>query len=111
MGILAGGSSAGGVCIPIMFSHLVPRIGLSWSFRAAALIIIFCYAVSVLISTPKLQRQPMKSPRDLLDFNGFRDVRYTVLAIASIIGNFGLYVPFYYIGTFKLAGFLGSSYC
>lgn len=109
MGILAGGSSAGGVCLPIMFSHLVPRIGLSWSFRAVVLIVIFCYGTAVLISTPKLPKQPMRSARELLDFNGFCDPRYTILAVASILGNFGLYVPFYYVEPYVSARFSGTS--
>lgn len=38
MGVVAGGSSLGGVCFPLMFSGLIPRIGFSWSIRVAALI-------------------------------------------------------------------------
>lgn len=97
-GILAGGSSAGGVCLPIMFSRLTPDIGLPWALRVAAVITVVCYAIAVLISKPKLPPQPLRSPRELLDFDGFRDARYSVLAFASVVGNFGIHVPFYYIG-------------
>ena len=38
MGIVAGGSSIGGVCLPIMFSRLIPVIGFGWSLRVGALI-------------------------------------------------------------------------
>ena len=40
MGIVAGGSSVGGVCVPIMFSRLIPSIGFGWSVRVGALIIL-----------------------------------------------------------------------
>ncbi|KAH7350140.1 major facilitator superfamily domain-containing protein [Plectosphaerella cucumerina] len=97
LGLLAGGSSAGGVCLPIMLSKLTPDIGLPWALRVVALITVFCYGVAILISKPKLPPQPLRSARELLDFNGFKDARYSVLALASIVGNFGLYVPYYYI--------------
>ncbi|KAK7442390.1 hypothetical protein Landi51_09691 [Colletotrichum acutatum] len=97
IGIVASGSSAGGVCLPIMFSRLVPRIGFGWALRVAALIALVCYGVAILISRPKLPRKPVKSIWSIVDFNGFRDARYSTLALANVVGNFGLYVPFYYL--------------
>ncbi|KXH62617.1 hypothetical protein CNYM01_02820 [Colletotrichum nymphaeae SA-01] len=97
IGIVASGSSAGGVCLPIMFSHLVPRIGFGWALRIAALIALVCYGIAILISRPKLPRKPVKSIWSIVDFNGFRDPRYSTLAFANVVGNFGLYVPFYYL--------------
>jgi hypothetical protein len=81
-----------------MLSKLTPDISLPWALRVVALITVFCYGVAILISKPKLPFQPLRSARELLDFNGFKDARYSVLALASIVGNFGLYVPYYYIG-------------
>lgn len=103
IGIVASGSSAGGVCLPIMFSHLVPRLGFGWTLRIAALISLGCYAVAMLISTPKHPRKPVKSIWSVADFSGFRDRRYVTLALANLVGNFGLYIPFYYLGTFRAA--------
>lgn len=104
MGIVAGGSSVGGVCFPIMLSHVMPRIGFAWTLRLVALITLLCYCIAAAISTAKLPRKPLKSPRQILDFGGFRDIRYSTLAVANVVGNFGLYVPYYYIGMyFRLA--------
>lgn len=97
MGIVAGGSSAGGVCLPIMFSRLVPLIGFGWAVRIAALILLCCYVIAILISRPKLAPKRLKSAADVFDFSGFRDMRYSVLAAANLVGNLGLYVPYYYI--------------
>ncbi|KAJ3950240.1 uncharacterized protein N0V96_001384 [Colletotrichum fioriniae] len=91
IGIVASGSSAGGVCLPIMFSHLVPRIGFGWALRIAALIALVCYGVAILVSRPKLPRKPVESIWSIVDFNGFRDPRYSTLALANVVGNFGLY--------------------
>lgn len=98
MGIVAGGSSAGGVCLPIMFSRLVPQIGFGWSIRVAALIFLCCYSTAMVISKQKLPRKPLKSAREILDFDGYRDLRYCAIAAANFVGNLGLYIPYYYVG-------------
>lgn len=100
MGVVAGGSSIGGVCLPIMFSHIVPKIGFSWSVRVAALIFLCCYLAAICISWTK--ESPKKTPTapksNLFDFNGFKDPRYLALGIGSFVASLGLYVPYYYVG-------------
>lgn len=100
MGIVAGGSSIGGVCLPIMFSHIVPKIGFSWSIRVAALMFLCCYLAAVCISwTGEVPAKASKlSGSNLLDFQGFKDPRYLVLGVGSFVASLGLYVPYYYIG-------------
>ncbi|KAF4568336.1 hypothetical protein EYR40_010261 [Pleurotus pulmonarius] len=84
MGIVAAGSSAGGVCLPIMFTRLFKSIGFAWSVRVAALITL-------------LPPKPLKGMRYLIDFGGFKDPRYSVLAVGCVLVNLGLYSPYYYI--------------
>ena len=100
MGLVAGGSSIGGVCLPIMFSHIVPKIGFSWSIRVAALMFFCCYSAAVCISwTREVPGKTSKlSGSKLLDFQGFKDPRYLVLGIGSFVASLGLYVPYYYVG-------------
>jgi MFS family permease len=50
MGIVASGSSAGGVCLPIMFQRLVPLIGFRWAMRVGALIVSVCYIIAICVS-------------------------------------------------------------
>ncbi|KAH7374653.1 major facilitator superfamily domain-containing protein [Plectosphaerella cucumerina] len=101
MGVVAGGSSAGGVCFPIMFSRLVPRLGFAWSVRLAALLFLVCYTLAVFLTRSTSQgRGPLRSARDILDFRGFKDPRYAVLAFAMVVGNLGLYVPYNFIEAF-----------
>ncbi|EJD00088.1 MFS general substrate transporter [Fomitiporia mediterranea MF3/22] len=102
MGIVAAGSSVGGVCFPIMFSRLFQTIGFAWSVRVAALITLFCYSVAMLISRTRLPLKPFKGPRALVDFGGFRDPRYAVLAFGCVLVNLGLYSPYYYIEPFAV---------
>ncbi|EKM51453.1 uncharacterized protein PHACADRAFT_166015 [Phanerochaete carnosa HHB-10118-sp] len=102
MGIVAAGSSVGGVCLPIMVSRLFRTIGFAWTVRVAALLTLFCYAVAILISRTRLPRKPLPKPQQLVDFGGFKDPRYLTLAIGSVLVNLGLYSPYYYIEPYAI---------
>lgn len=98
MGIVASGSSFGGVCLPIMFSKLIPTIGFPWALRVGALIMVICYTIAIAVSSSKRPKRKMRSFRDLLDYKGFLDIRYSCLSAGAVISSLGIYVPFYYIG-------------
>lgn len=102
MGIVASGSSIGGVCLPIMFSKLIPTIGFAWSMRVGALILLVCYAIAIAICRPARPRTKLVSLRHLLDYRGFLDIRYACLCAGAVISSLGVYVPFYYIGASRL---------
>lgn len=38
------------------------------------------------------------SLRDLLDYGGYKDIRYTCLSVGLFVFNLGIYAPYYYIG-------------
>ncbi|KAM5349779.1 hypothetical protein ACJ41O_006284 [Fusarium nematophilum] len=100
MGFVAAGSSAGGVCFPIMLSHLVPRTGFGWAMRITALILLGGYAIAMCL-TPTIEEHTLpKAAGKVFDFGGFRDKRYATIALASVVGNLGLYAPYYYAGTY-----------
>ncbi|KAI0076125.1 MFS general substrate transporter [Panus rudis PR-1116 ss-1] len=102
MGIVAAGSSVGGVCLPIMVQRLFNMIGFAWTVRVAALLTLFCYAVAILISRTRLPSKPLPTPSKLVDLGGFKDPRYLTLAIGSVLVNLGLYSPYYYIEPFAI---------
>ncbi|KAK7736072.1 hypothetical protein SLS63_003593 [Diaporthe eres] len=97
MGIVASGSSIGGVCLPIMFSKLIRTIGFAWSMRVGALILLVCYAIAIAICRPARPRTKLVALRHLLDYRGFLDIRYACLSVGAVISSLGVYVPFYYI--------------
>ncbi|KAJ3949583.1 uncharacterized protein N0V96_000704 [Colletotrichum fioriniae] len=103
MGIVASGSSFGGVCLPIMFSKLIPTIGFPWALRVGALIMVICYTIAIAVSSSKRPKRKMRSFRDLLDYKGFLDIRYSCLSAGAVISSLGIYVPFYYIEPFCVA--------
>lgn len=50
------------------------------------------------VSRTRLPKKPMKNASDLVDFSGFKDPRYSIFALGSVLVNLGLYTPYYYIG-------------
>ncbi|OMP85184.1 putative transporter MCH4 [Diplodia seriata] len=122
MGLVSGGSSISGSGLPIMLSYLVPKIGFGWALRATALLMGCCYVVAMAISWTKEPPTPTKEPHtptteeapeqppakaalaasSLLDFRGYKDPRYLVLAIGNFVATLGVYVPNYYIGSYAL---------
>ncbi|EOD52688.1 putative monocarboxylate permease protein [Neofusicoccum parvum UCRNP2] len=108
MGLVAGGSSISGSFLPIVLSYLVPKIGFGWSLRVVALMMLCCYLISMAVSRTK---EPPKAPtakavvNSLLDFKGYKDPRYLMLAIGNFVATLGLYIPYYYIGNFYLGSF------
>ncbi|KAF2275793.1 MFS general substrate transporter [Westerdykella ornata] len=101
MAIVIGGCALGGVCFPLMLSQLVPKVGFSWSLRLASFKVAMCYSTAIAISTSKHARKPLRGIfHSLVDFGGFQDRRYLVLAIGAWFANVGIWIPNYYIETY-----------
>lgn len=62
-----------------------------------------CYSTALVISRSNLPRKPLKSVSAILDFRGFREPPYVVLAAGTFVASLGLYVPYYYIEPFAVS--------
>jgi hypothetical protein len=56
-----------------------------------------CYIIAICISRTNGITKPMQGISTLLDFKGFLDARYSVLALGAFITMLGQFVPYYYI--------------
>lgn len=56
-----------------------------------------CHGTAILISRTRLPRKPMQRVKELVDFQGYKDTCYTLLAIGSFIVSLGVYSPYNYI--------------
>ncbi|KAN0064283.1 hypothetical protein ACQY0O_002414 [Thecaphora frezii] len=119
LGIVATGSSTGGVVFPILIRQLIPQIGFAWTMRVVGLIaLVSTVAASLCLST---RLQPAIDVADR-DKGGWRQVRWMELeafgnpAYAWFVAGcaavmFGLYMPFTYMDVFSgLYGVPGSGY-
>ncbi|PGH10206.1 hypothetical protein AJ79_05459 [Helicocarpus griseus UAMH5409] len=115
LGIVASGSSVGGVMYPIMVSRLVPRVGFGWAMRICAfLILALCIVVNL---TVKSRLPPHPKPFKLKEFfTPFLEIPFLLTTAGCWLFFFGMYLPFTYIVSFArhygmspyLAGYLVS---
>ncbi|OOF96428.1 hypothetical protein ASPCADRAFT_4472 [Aspergillus carbonarius ITEM 5010] len=101
-GIVASGSSAGGIIFPIMVSRLIDRVGYGWAMRIAAFLILGLLVVTCL--TVRTRTPPLKQQMDkeaLL--RPYRDVRMMLLVGGFVLLTFGVFIPVDYLETSALA--------
>ncbi|PTB53442.1 hypothetical protein M431DRAFT_89501 [Trichoderma harzianum CBS 226.95] len=95
-GLLATGSSLGGVIFPIMVSRLIDEVGFGWSMRISAFLILVLLIVAILTvkthNPPKFQ--PITVKRMVTPFTEFQ---FFCLAMGLLLFTFGLYTPINYI--------------
>ena len=95
-GVMASGSSLGGVIYPIMISKLIPQIGFAWTMRAAAFLILGMLIIANL--TVKSRLAPKPRPLVLMEFiRPLREPAFGLLCLASFLFFFGMFLPFNYV--------------
>lgn len=96
LGVMASGSSLGGVLFPIMIKKLVAEVGFAWSMRIAAFFILALLIYSNL--TLKSHLPPTRKPWSLNEFTDpFHERTYALVVVASFLFFFGMFLPFTYI--------------
>ncbi|KAF7597125.1 hypothetical protein BBP40_009463 [Aspergillus hancockii] len=96
IGIVAGGSSLGGVIFPIMVNHLVREVGFGWAFRISAFVILGMLVFGNLTLRSRLP----PSPRDLSFVQYFAPLReraYFLTTVGSFLFYLGMFLPINYI--------------
>lgn len=95
-GIIASGSSLGGVIFPIMVSGLIPQIGYPWTMRAAAFMILGMLVVANL--TVKSRLAPQRKRVDVMEFlRPLKEPAFGILCVAAFLFFFGTFLPFNYV--------------
>ncbi|OAA36625.1 Major facilitator superfamily domain, general substrate transporter [Metarhizium rileyi] len=95
-GILATGSSLGGVIFPIMVSRLIAQVGYGWAMRVSAFLILVLLLIA--IATVKPFQQPKPGILSIRRFYlPFTDVKFLALTVGLLFFTFGLYIPMDYI--------------
>jgi MFS family permease len=95
-GILATGSSIGGVTLPIMVNRLIRSIGFGWAMRITAFIILGLLIVVNLTVTAYRPPQPRKLTAKQF-WHPFTDFKFAMLGIGIAIFTWGMYVPMNYL--------------
>lgn len=96
IGIMASGSSLGGVIWPIMIQRLIPIIGFGWTIRVSAFVILALMIFANLTVRSRLPPHP--TPFAVLDFiRPLQNVPFALLTVGSFFIFFGLFQPFGYV--------------
>lgn len=96
IGIVASGSSLGGVIFPIMLNRLIPKVGFGWAMRTCAFLILGLLVVTNLTTTARLPPNPR--PLKLVQYlKPLTDLPYLLTTISSFVFYLGLFLPINYI--------------
>jgi MFS family permease len=95
-GILATGSSAGGVIFPIMLSRSISSIGFGWAMRISAFLILCLLVVANLTVRTRHPPQPHKLSGEQI-LKPFREPGFLVMLAGMFLLTFGIYVPLNYL--------------
>jgi MFS family permease len=109
LGIIASGSGIGGIIIPFIMTPINSSLGHGWTYRILGFVCLACDAVACL--TVKERNPPAvrnrKKLSQIIDFSVLKDVKFVLFCIASNIGLFGYFVPYFFLPSY--ATYLGLS--
>lgn len=95
-GVMASGSSIGGVIYPIMITQLIPEIGFAWTMRAAAFMILGMLVIANL--TIKSRLEPIPRPVVLMEFiRPLSEPTFLLVCFGAFFFFFGTFLPFDYL--------------
>ncbi|KAI1115680.1 major facilitator superfamily domain-containing protein [Nemania sp. NC0429] len=96
LGIMVSGSSLGGVVLPIMMDKLIPQIGFPWTIRILGFMFLALCGISCF--TVKSRLPPRPKPLRLSDYvSPFKELKFTIVVVASFFLFWGLFLPFNYL--------------
>ncbi|MCJ1428107.1 hypothetical protein MMC29_006015 [Sticta canariensis] len=96
LGLVAAGSSLGGVILPIMVVHLIPEVGFGWAMRICAFLILALLIFANL--TVRSRIAPTKRPFDPMAFvRPLSEPTFLLLTGAIFFFYWGMFIPFTFI--------------
>ncbi|POY70774.1 hypothetical protein BMF94_6185 [Rhodotorula taiwanensis] len=98
IGLVASGTSVGGICFPIMLNKLIanPKVGFTNGVRAVGAVVAGCLLVANLIMSPHPARKIVKKPPPP-PLKQIFTTPYTLLVAGAFIMNWGLWFPNFYV--------------
>ncbi|VUC35354.1 unnamed protein product [Clonostachys rosea] len=98
IGVVATGSATGGIVYPLVFSHLLPKVGFGWTVRIMGFVNL---GLSALVIAFMRSRLPPRKSGPLVEFASFKDPTYTLCCVAMFLNFWAVYFAFYFIGIFS----------
>lgn len=104
---MVSGSSVGGVVLPIMINHLIPKIGFGWTMRVVAFVMLALLVFGNLAVKSRLP--PSRRKVKLIEFvYPFKEPAFILLVVGAFFVYLGGFLPFTYIIVQAEAGGMSS---
>jgi MFS family permease len=101
MGMVAAGSSTGGIVFPIVLSHFLngSNVSFGWSMRIVAFIIMPFMLLPCFLIRPRVP------PRKTTIFIGaaWTDIKYVLLIVGMFLMMMGMWIPVFYTPTYAVS--------
>lgn len=95
-GIVASGSSLGGIVFPILLSRLLPTVGFGWSLRIPGFVVLALLIIANLMVCSRIK--PASRPLTLSDYTDpFFEPTFVLLMLSVTCGFFAMFIPINYI--------------
>ncbi|KAI9758540.1 MAG: Altered inheritance of mitochondria protein 24, mitochondrial [Chaenotheca gracillima] len=95
-GVIASGSSIGGVIFPIMVERLIPQVGFGWTMRICGFIVLGMLIIANF--TVRSRIPPSPKPLVIMEFiTPLQELPFFLTTMASLLFFFGLFLPFNYL--------------
>lgn len=100
LGVLATGSSLGGIIIPVMLQRLLPKVGFGWTTRIIGFMVL---GIAIYPAVFLKSRVPPRKSGPLIDIETItNDPAFMFFTIGCMFSFIGLYVPIFYIESWSL---------
>ncbi|KAJ5667959.1 uncharacterized protein N7477_006529 [Penicillium maclennaniae] len=98
IGLVASGSATGGLVFPAVVMRMLPEVGYGWTMRTLGFITMATLIPCLLFFK---QRLPPRTTGPLVEWTAFKEIPYLLFAVGMFLNFCGLYVAFFYIGSFS----------
>ncbi|GAA5853637.1 hypothetical protein JCM5353_004829 [Sporobolomyces roseus] len=99
LGVLATGSSIGGVVYPIMLNRLFTQIGFAWTVRAVGFLTLGLLIVANLTINSRL---PPRKIEKIFDFRPLKELGFLLFVLGETVIMWGMYSPYFYIQDYAI---------
>lgn len=109
IGIITSGSGIGGLVIPFIMTPINRNLGSAWTYRILGFICLVCNIVACLTVKAKISvdAKNCKKLSQIINFSVLKNIDFVMFLIASNIGLFGYFIPYFFLPSY--ATFLGLS--
>lgn len=97
LGFVATGAATGGLVYPALASRLLPVVGYPWTMRILGFVTLATHIPSFLFFRPRF---PPRKAGPVVEWTAFKESPYVFFMVGMFFNFWGLYIAFFYLGTF-----------